>query len=272
MPSFEPIALEDFDPTTVSEVNVKPNERGGKTVLLKHGPGNPVVLQIENIKCPQGVRSWEADDGTVTYSMELVLEEGGLPLDKFEAMDERVVDIAEEGRWLGKRCGKEVLRDHLYTHIVRVPKENGEPTTKWPKTMRIKIPRVNGSFPTEFYSADHAKIDSHSFVSEGRGKNSLLTLIVQCTHAWVAGGKLGTTWKAKQVLVHQEGGGTLKSFAFLNAPPPVPVAPSPPAAAAREDCETEGGGFGYGSGAGGAGRYTSQAPRDVLEDSDEDDR
>ena len=268
MPSFDPIALDEFDPTTVSEVNVKSNERGGKTVLLKHGPGNPIVLQIENIKCPQGVRSWEADDGTVTYSMELVLDEGGVPLEKFRVMDDRVVDIAEEGRWLGKRCGKEVLKDHLYTHIVRVPKENGEPTTKWPKTMRVKIPRVNGSFPTEFYSADHAKIDSKSFVSEGRGKNSVLTIIVQCTHAWVAGGKLGTTWKAKQVLVHQEGGGNLKSFAFINAPPPVPVAPQPAQEAYQSDERV---GFGYGSGAGGADRQARQPPMDVLEDSDEED-
>jgi hypothetical protein len=230
----------DFDVASVCESGVKNLDTGGKIVWLSHGSGSnkgPIVLQTAVMRTPTGIREdrFKGDDKEDTasgapqkFAMELELTDS-LELEKLKAFDERIIAMALEakGRWLSLKNYDRGSLDNSFSNTVRVPRDKitREPSDKWPVTMKVGVPKRNGTFQCEAWDLFQQPVGIEDFME--RGRNAQVTAIIRCTGVWTAAGRFGTTWKLQQLLVHSTKS-VLNSFAFIGmrAPETTPQRPS----------------------------------------------
>jgi hypothetical protein len=92
-------------------------------------------------------------------------------------------------------------------------KESGD----WPPTWKLSVPCRDGRITLPAFDKNCQPIDLNTIIPETKGAQ--FAVIARCT-VWVAGGKFGATWTAKQVLVIPKQSSSGFQFRKLKIAPP----------------------------------------------------
>jgi len=205
--------------------------QGGKQVGILNANINKQTKLNTPLMTTWGVNEWPSDTGGPSkYDMSLQFpkDEYSTPsqekfLENLKAFEEklRADAIVNSKEWFGKSITSPEVIDALYTPMLRYPKKknaNGEPTGEIdydrPPTLKIKIPYWEGKFGFKVFNDKKQRMfpvvdeegeeldsseqpDPLSFIAKGA------KVAVQIVNGgiWFAGGKFGTNWKLRELVV-----------------------------------------------------------------------
>jgi hypothetical protein len=198
-------------------------DSGAKSIFIAYD-GAPLIVQTPRLACPFGIKKWSNDpknaDKVDKINLELSFKGAGekaaiaKALEVFQALDAKLLEDALDNSmaWFKRKYTSTDVVEALYTPLVRYAKdkETGARTDKYPPTMRVTLPHVNGRVTCEVYNAAQEPIPDICAI-ETKGAHA--RAIIQCTGVWVAGGKFGCSWKVVQLCVEPTTG--ISGFAFL---------------------------------------------------------
>ena len=124
--------------------------------------------------------------------------------DKFQELEDKIIDGGVENSvaWFKKKTASRDVIDALFGRMIKVStdRETGEPDGKWPPTMKLKVPRRDGTWETKvqdragkMYSVNDP--DSGDQMEDLLVKNTRIRAIIQCVGLWVASGSYMCQWK-----------------------------------------------------------------------------
>uniref|UniRef100_A0A6C0CTK7 Uncharacterized protein n=1 Tax=viral metagenome TaxID=1070528 RepID=A0A6C0CTK7_9ZZZZ len=181
-------------------------DNGGKMIYVSFKK-NPLRIQTPQCYLPFGINVYKNEDsGTEAHTLELSFDgKDSKPnlMDFFVKMKEFDDLNIQKGfeyqqSWFRKKYPNKEVIEALYTTMIKYPKDkNGEITTAWPPTFKIKLPYVNGEYKFEMYDKSNLKIDPKSVQTKG----GRAVAIIKCNGIWLAGGKFGMSWKAEQIQI-----------------------------------------------------------------------
>lgn len=181
-------------------------DNGGKMIYVSFKK-NPLRIQTPQCYLPFGINVYKNEDsGTEAHSLDLSFDGKDTKpnlMDFFNKMKEFDDLNTQKGfeyqqSWFRKKYPNKEVIEALYTTMIKYPKDkNGEITTAWPPTFKIKLPYVNGEYKFEMYDKNNQKIDPKSIQTKG----GRVVAIIKCNGIWLAGGKFGMSWKAEQVQI-----------------------------------------------------------------------
>ena len=123
--------------------------------------------------------------------------------DKLLALEQKIIDggVENSRAWLKKNNPTREVVEAIYNPIVKVSKdkETGEPDGKWPPSMKLKVPRRDGTWECKVQDSNgQLKInDSENPVNleDVLVKNTRVRGIIQCVGLWIASGNYMCQWK-----------------------------------------------------------------------------
>jgi hypothetical protein len=123
--------------------------------------------------------------------------------DKLLELGEKIIDGGVDNgvAWLKKKNPTREVVEAIYNPIVKVSKdkETGEPDGKWPPSMKLKVPRRDGTWECKVQDTNGVmKInDSENPVNleDVLVKNTRVRAIMQCVGLWIASGNYMCQWK-----------------------------------------------------------------------------
>lgn len=205
--------------------------QGGKQVGILNANVNKQTKLNTPLMTTWGVNEWPSDTGGPSkYDMSLQFpkDEYSTPsqekfLENLKAFEEKLKAdaIVNSKEWFGKNITSPDVIDALYTPMLRYPKKknaNGEPTGEIdydrPPTLKIKIPYWEGKFNFKVFNDKKKRmypvIDEEGEELDSTEQPDPLTFIakgakvaVQIVNGgiWFAGGKFGTNWKLRELVV-----------------------------------------------------------------------
>jgi hypothetical protein len=277
----------EIDTSKIEFGAVKVLNSGAKSVPLRY-EGRNLMVETPTLTIPYGVNKFDKTQGAVPkFSVDMSL--GGADDNKeiaalkefFEAFDQRMIQAGMENSnaWFKMAKPNETVIDAFYTRIMKISRDESGNPKPYPPTfkaaLRKRIIRKPGdkegvqdlgetvsAFDTKFYNAakEIEEFAGDLKIEDVLPKRAQISIIMECTGVWFAGGKFGTTWRAFQVLVHdkpeQIRGPAFRSFA-TDAPDIkafaarlTAAAPAPSGGAGDDDDSY--GGYGGGSTGGGS--------------------
>lgn len=291
----------EIDASKIEFGPVKVLNSGAKSVPLRY-EGRNLMLETPTLTIPYGVNKFDKTPGAVPkFSVDMSL--GGADDNKdiaalkefFEAFDQRMVQAGMENSnaWFKMAKPNETVIDAFYTRIMKISRDESGNPKPYPPTfkaaLRKRIIRKPGdkegvqdlgetvsAFDTKFYNAakDMEEFEGELKIEDVLPKRAQISLIMECTGVWFAGGKFGTTWRAFQVLVHnkpeQIRGPAFRSFA-TDAPDIkafaarlTATAPAVPVGGAGDAAEDDDGYGGYGGSTGGGSALDAVMPKKAV--------
>ena len=199
----------NFDASTVTFSELRKNKMGGKVVYLS-GPGRKKIqLELPKMRAPFGVSEFvDQNTGKSSWSLNLSLENHDDFRGKLEALDNAIVKTVATNskKWLGKQHSENVLRDALYSPIVKQPADE-----KYAPTIKLKIlADDNNNFKPETYNMSQELVDLKDLE-----KGQSLNTIVEISQVWFIDNKFGVSLRLSQALMHPTD--KLSGFAFQTA-------------------------------------------------------
>ena len=197
-------------------------DNGGRVIYMNLNR-SPIVIQTPEMVAPYGVSNWNDDGkGPDKYTLDLsfkgkeVRDKLNVFFEKMVALDKKLVHdgVDNSMTWLKKKINSADVVEALYTPIVKYAKDKttGEITDKYPPSMKLKLPFINGTFQCEVYDTKRRQVNLKELIDNGSLKGAKVTAIIQCQGLWVAGGKYGCSWKVLQMRVSPPQ--TIKGYAF----------------------------------------------------------
>jgi hypothetical protein len=197
-------------------------DNGGRMIYMNLNR-SPIVIQTPEMVAPYGVSNWNDDGkGPDKYTLDLsfkgkeIREKLNVFFEKMTALDKKLVHdgVDNSMTWLKKKINSADVVEALYTPIVKHAKDKttGEITDKYPPTMKMKLPCINGAFQCEVYDTKRRQVNLKELIDNGSLKGAKVTAIIQCQGLWVAGGKYGCSWKVLQMRVSPPQ--AIKGYAF----------------------------------------------------------
>jgi hypothetical protein len=197
-------------------------DNGGRAIYMNLNR-SPIVIQTPEMVAPYGVSNWNDDGkGPDKYTLDLsfkgkeIREKLNEFFEKMVALDKKLVQdgVDNSMTWLKKKISSADVVEALYTPIVKYAKDKstGEITDKYPPSMKLKLPFINGVFQCEVYDTKRKQVNLKELIDNGSLKGAKVTAIIQCQGIWVAGGKYGCSWKVLQMRVSPPQ--TIKGYAF----------------------------------------------------------
>jgi hypothetical protein len=154
------------------------------------------------------------------------------------ALDEHLIQQAVKNsrQWFKADMNLDMAR-MLYTPSVRFAKDADGNVKPYPPTLKIQLRQRDGKFETAVYD-DKKRPLTDIPLEDILVKKAFLTVLIQCTGVWIAGGKFGLSWKAIQIRADKVPD-SIRGFAFLDdgeaeevtKPAAKPVAATKPAPA-----------------------------------------
>lgn len=269
---------------------------GAKSVPLRY-EGRNLMIETPSMTAPYGINKYDKTPGAMPkFSFDLSL--GGADdnaavgaLKEFmEGFDERLVQAGVDNgaAWFKMAKPNQEVIKAFYTPLVKVSMDKEGNPKPYPPTFKLALRKRIirkpgdkegvqdagenvGAFETKFYDAASgmAEFDSGLKIEDVLPKRSQVSVIMECTGIWFAGGKYGTTWRAFQTCVHskpeQIRGPAFRSFA-TDAPDikafaaRLTAAATAPAGGAGDDGDDDGYG-GYGGGGSALAAVMPAAPK-----------
>ena len=190
----------------VSEIeytDVKAYGDNANIVYLNY-KGSPIYIQTPSMKCPYGLSKYETDSGKMKYSLDLQLSNDSPSIESLkntlEEIDNKILDdsVKNSLKWFKKKNQSRDVAQALYTPSIKSATENGEPTDKYPPTIKLKIPYYNDEYKVECFNNQKEKLNSNdlpSYLPKGQMTNSIIRL----GGIWFAGKKFGIKWDLVQL-------------------------------------------------------------------------
>ena len=196
-----------FDASKLTFGDLKTLESRAKIVNLEYdGSRRGLMTQTASMALPYGMNTFDKA-GPASYSVDLSFRgiEENPKLQAFHdmlgAFDDAIKAAAVKNslKWFGKTYTAAFI-DEFYTPSIKVSidRATGKPKP-YPPTLKVKLPKEDGAFKTQFYDANKQRMDGspEEFLVKGaRG-----TFLIKCTGLWFAGQKFGASWKAEQGLL-----------------------------------------------------------------------
>ena len=140
--------------------------------------------------------------------------------DKLLELEQKIIDGGFENSvaWFKKKKTTREVVEAIYNPIVKVSKdkETGEPDGKWPPSMKLKVPRRDGTWECKIQdSKGPLKInDSENPVNleEVLVKNTRVRGIMQCVGLWISSGNYMCQWKLVKAEVEVPDGYSNEDF------------------------------------------------------------
>lgn len=200
--------IKDIDPAKITYGQPKILENGGKIIPISYDKGE-FITQLDSAVAPYGLSSYKTPSGEMKYSLSLSL--GKTMVEKLTEVDNKVIKDAFESNWFKKKFSSIKATAMSFTHNVKHYEENGEISDKYPPTMKLQFPMVNGDPTCRVYDNARNLINLQNIDSKGASVIS----IAHCSGIWIVGDKFGTSWKAKQLLISQNNS-KITGFSFLH--------------------------------------------------------
>jgi hypothetical protein len=131
------------------------------------------------------------------------------------ALDEHLIQQAVKNsrQWFKADLNVDMAR-MLYTPSVRFAKDADGNVKPYPPTLKIQLRQRDGKFETAVYD-DKKRPLTDIPLEDVLVKKAFLTVLIQCTGVWIAGGKFGLSWKAIQIRADKVPD-SIRGFAFLD--------------------------------------------------------
>ena len=208
--SFSKFSLDDIK---FSEPRVNVNK--GKTVFLNRRDGGKILIQGPKLRAPFGLGTYEEVGKPSSYRLTLSVENDDFK-DFLKGLDDLIIArVAENSEfYLGKAMNETVIREALYTHIL---KQSSDP--KYAPGFNLKVLRSSeGQF--NCYCVD---TNRDPFDIEKLEKGQAVTPIFHLTGIWFIGTKFGVTARLEQLRVTPSQ--KLVDYAFIDEDDGSEVAP-----------------------------------------------
>jgi hypothetical protein len=241
------IAPANFSTGKVTFSPVKTLDSGGKQAYLNYD-GRPLVMQVGPLETPFGMSVFDKA-GPPKYSVDLKLRgyddaannpKTAAIYTALHALDEFMLDqgVKNSTAWFKGAKSREVLSE-LYTPSVRFAKDAEGNLKPYPPTIKLQLKQREGKWigfdnqPLAVYDSERQPLTDIP-LEDVLVKGAQLTVLIQCTGVWFAGGKFGLSWKVGQIRADKVPE-SIRGFAFLDEDGETPAAPAvaqPRAAAA----------------------------------------
>ena len=196
----------NFDASNVNFSELRKNKMGGKVVYLSGANRKKIQLELPKMRAPFGVSEFvDQNTGKSSWSLNLSLEGHDDLRQKLDTLDNVIVRTVSTNskKWLGKQHSEAVLRDALYSPIVKQPTDE-----KYAPTIKLKIlTDDNNNFKPETYNMEQELVDLKD-LEKGQSMNT----IVEISQVWIIDNKFGVSMRLSQALLHPTD--KLSGFAF----------------------------------------------------------
>lgn len=198
-----------FNTSKITISAVKSLDSGAKQAYLNYN-GNRLQLQIGPLETRFGLSTFDKAGGPPKHSVDLNLQGYDDPTNHpknatlfkaLTALDEFMIDQAEKNSvaWFKGAKSRAVLAE-LYTPTVRFALDKEGNRKPYPPTLKANLRKKYGTddFEVEMYD-DKLQPLKNIPMADIIVKGSVLTVLMECTSVWFAGGKFGLSWKATQI-------------------------------------------------------------------------
>jgi len=211
-----------FSASKVTLSQLKLLESGGKQAYVNYD-GRPLVMQVGSLETPFGLSVY--DKATPPkYTVDLKLQgyddatnnpKTAAVYNAMNALDEHLIQQAVKNsrQWFKADMNLDMAR-MLYTPSVRFAKDADGNVKPYPPTLKIQLRQRDGKFETAVYD-DKKRPLTDIPLEDILVKKAFLTVLIQCTGVWIAGGKFGLSWKAIQIRADKVPD-SIRGFAFLD--------------------------------------------------------
>ena len=140
--------------------------------------------------------------------------------DKLLELEQKIIDGGFENSvaWFKKKKTTREVVEAIYNPIVKVSKdkETGEPDGKWPPSMKLKVPRRDGTWECKIQdSKGPIKINDPENpvnLEDVLVKNTRVRGIMQCVGLWISSGNYMCQWKLVKAEVEVPDGYSNEDF------------------------------------------------------------
>lgn len=196
----------NFDASKVNFSDLRKNKMGGKVIYLSGAGRKKLMIEMPKMRAPFGLSEFvDQNTGKSSWSVNLSLEDQDDLKDRLQALDDAVVNAAVKNskKWLGKDHSATVIRDALYSPIVKMPADD-----KYSPTIKLKVMTdQDGKFKPEAYNIDQEPIELNE-LEKGQG----MSTIIEISQIWIINNKFGVSVRLSQALLHPTD--KLSGFAF----------------------------------------------------------
>lgn len=207
-----------LDPSKLTFGSVKALDNGGKLVYANYNK-EALRLQTPEMVMPLNMGRWPGNgpDAPEKFDINLSFQDmHDRPsvrtfYDVISRLDDhmRQAGMDNSPAWLKKKVTSLDVVDAMYTPMIKVHKENGEPTDKYPPNFKVNLPYRDGKFGCDVFDEQRQPLDLFEC---GDLRGARVTAIIQLSSVWIAGGKFGCSWKAVQLRVVPKV--SIKGYAF----------------------------------------------------------
>jgi hypothetical protein len=197
-----------FQTKNVSLSAVKVMDSGAKQAYLNYD-NRPLLMQVGSLETPFGLSVFDKAPGAPPkYTVELKLRGHDDPAafpkvaqiyQAMNALDEYMIDQGQKNcrPWFKTDASREMVK-MMYSPSVRYSRDADGNLKPYPPTLKVQLRRRNDAFETEVYDENRQLLKDIP-LEDVIVKGARLTLLIQCTGVWFAGGKFGLSWKAVQI-------------------------------------------------------------------------
>jgi hypothetical protein len=215
------VAPSSFSASKITISQLKLLESGGKQAYVNYD-GRPLVMQVGSLETTFGLSMFDKPPAPPKYTVDLKLQGhdtpdtvGGTVFSAMNALDEFMIQQAVKNsrQWFKADLNPDMAR-MLYTPTVRFAKDAEGNDKPYPPTLKIQLRQKDGKFETDVYD-DKKRSLKDVPLEDILVKKAFLTVLIQCTGVWLAGGKFGLSWKAIQIRADKVPA-SIRGFAFLD--------------------------------------------------------
>jgi hypothetical protein len=197
----------EFNAKNLSISALKQLPSGGKQAYLSYG-GERLVMQTVMMTAPFGLNT--ADKyGPPQYSIDLSFRgadqrpEVKAFMEVMKSVDDfMLTEGAKNSKaWFRQEMNREMV-SIMYTPTVKISKDKEGNPSSYPPNIKLKLKKNGDDFVTKFYDTKGTAYKNVP-VQDLLVKGVQVTAIIECTGMWLAGGKFGLTWNAKQVAINK---------------------------------------------------------------------